>query len=150
MDAVLRAASIYIFLLLVFRITGKRSLTEMTPFDLILLLIISETTQQAMLGDDNSITNAIIVICTLVGFELASSAVTFRFPRLSPIIEDAPLVLFADGEFEEEHMKKERITKADILRAARTNQGIYRFDQIKYAILEKTGEVSILPQDDYL
>ncbi|HWV24132.1 MAG TPA: YetF domain-containing protein [Thermomicrobiales bacterium] len=150
MDAVLRAASIYIFLLVIFRITGKRSLTEMTPFDLILLLIISETTQQAMLGDDFSTTNAVLVICTLIGFEVASSIITFRFPRLSPILEDAPLILYANGKFQKEHMKKERITEADILRAARTNQGIYRLDQIKYAILEKTGEVSILPFDDYL
>ncbi len=80
MDAVLRAGAIYLVLLLIFRITGKRSLAQITTFDFVLLLVIGEATQQALLGNDFSITNAVIVIVTLLGLDLGLSLVQSRFP----------------------------------------------------------------------
>ena len=82
MDAVLRSATIYVFLLVIFRLSGKRSLAQITTFDFVLLLIIGEATQQALLGNDFSITYALIVITTLVGIDIGLSLLKQRFQRL--------------------------------------------------------------------
>lgn len=146
MDAVLRAGAIYLALLLIFRITGKRSLAQITTFDFVLLLVIGEATQQALLGNDFSIVNAVIVIVTLLGLDLGLSLVQSRFPRLGPWLDDVPLVLVEHGQVLQKRMDKSRISEADILHAARATQGLERMDQIKYAVLERTGEISIIPK----
>ncbi len=146
MDAVLRAGAIYLVLLLIFRITGKRSLAQITTFDFVLLLVIGEATQQALLGNDFSIINAVIVIVTLLGLDLGLSLVQSRFPRLGPWLDDVPLVLVEHGQVLQKRMDKSRISEADILHAARSTQGLERLDQIKYAVLERTGEISIIPK----
>ncbi len=146
MDAVLRAGAIYLVLLLIFRITGKRSLAQITTFDFVLLLVIGEATQQALLGNDFSITNAVIVIVTLLGLDLGLSLVQSRFPWLGPWLDDVPLVLVEHGQVLQKRMDKSRISEADILHAARSTQGLERLDQIRYAVLERTGEISIIPK----
>lgn len=146
MDAVLRAGAIYLVLMLIFRITGKRSLAQITTFDFVLLLVIGEATQQALLGNDFSVTNAAIVIVTLLGLDLGLSLVQARFPGIGPWLDDVPLVLVEDGKVLKRRMDKSRIAESDILHAARTTQGLERMDQIKYAVLERTGEVSIIPK----
>lgn len=146
MDAVLRAAAMYLVLMLIFRITGKRSLAQITTFDFVLLLVIGEATQQALLGNDYSITNAVILIVTLLGLDLALSQIQARFPRLGLWLDDAPLVLVENGTMLLRRMDKSRISEADILHAARMMQGLERMDQVKYAVLERTGEISIIPK----
>lgn len=148
MDAVLRAASIYFFLLLVFRLAGKRTLVEATPFDLVLLLIVSEATQQAMIGDDFSLTNAFIVIATLVALDILLSEVKQRFPRAERVLDGVPLVIVEAGEPLRERMQKARIDDEDVLAAARKSAGLERMDQIKYAVLERDGGISIVPKKD--
>src|SRR5680860_668549 len=93
MDAVLRAAAIYLLLLVIFRIAGKRSLAQITTFDFVLLLIIGEATQQALLGNDFSMTKAMIVIVTLLMLDIGFSLAQGRFPKLTPWLEDMPLLL---------------------------------------------------------
>lgn len=144
MDSILRAVAIYAILMIIFRISGKRSLAQITTFDFVLLLVIGEATQQALLGDDFSLTNATLVIITLLGLDIALSMLQERFSFLTPWIEDVPLVLVDEGEMLKSHMEKTRISEADILHAARSTQGLERMDQIKYAVLERTGEVSII------
>jgi len=144
MDAVLRAGAIYLVLLLIFRITGKRSLAQITTFDFVLLLVVGEATQQALLGNDFSIINAVIV--TLLVLDLGLSLLQARFPRLGPWLDDVPLVLVEHGQVLQKRMDKSRISEADILHAARSTQGLERLDQIKYAVLERTGEISIIPK----
>lgn len=144
MDSILLAVAIYAILMIIFRISGKRSLAQITTFDFVLLLVIGEATQQALLGDDFSLTNATLVIITLLGLDIALSMLQERFSFLTPWIEDVPLVLVNEGEMLESRMKKTRISEADILHAARSTQGLERMDQIKYAVLERTGEVSII------
>jgi uncharacterized membrane protein YcaP (DUF421 family) len=146
MDAVLRAVAIYGILLIIFRIAGKRSLAQITTFDFVLLLVIGEATQQALLGDDFSVTNAVIVIVTLLGLEIGLSLLQQRWPKLGPWLDDVPLILVENGQPIERRMRKVRISEADIMQAARSLQGLERMDQIKYAVLERTGEVSIIPQ----
>jgi uncharacterized membrane protein YcaP (DUF421 family) len=147
MDSVIRALGIYIILMLVFRISGKRSLAQITTFDFVLLLIISEATQQAMLGNDFSMTNAMLVIVTLVGLDVGLSIVQHRFPGFGKWVDSMPLVLINDGELQRDRMDKLRISEDEILEAARDKQGLERLDQVKYAVLERTGSISIIPQE---
>jgi uncharacterized membrane protein YcaP (DUF421 family) len=146
MDSVLRAVAIYAILLIIFRIAGKRSLAQITTFDFVLLLVIGEATQQALLGDDFSITNAVLVIVTLLGLDIGLSLIQRHWPRLGPMLDDVPLVLVENGQPIERRLKKARISETDILHAARSLQGLERMDQVKYAVLERTGEISIIPQ----
>lgn len=148
MDAVIRAASVYFFLLLVFRLAGKRTLVEATPFDLILLLIVSEATQQAMLGDDFSLMTAFIVIATLVSLDIVLSVIKQRFPRAERLLDGTPLVIVDAGKPLRERMKNARIDDGDILAAARKGAGLERMEQIKYAVLERDGGISIVPKKD--
>lgn len=145
MDAVLRAGSIYFILLLIFRVSGKRTLAQITTFDFILLLIVGEATQQGLLGDDFSVTNAILVVLTLVGIDVVLSEVKERFPRFSRATESLPVIVVQDGELIEERMRLARIDESDILSAGRERHGVERLEQIKYAVLEQSGNISIVP-----
>lgn len=146
MDSVLRALAIYGFLLVIFRVAGRRTLSQMTSFDLILLLIVSEATQQALLGDDFSFTNAFLVIATLVGVDIALSILKRRSPHLDRWIDDVPLVIVEHGRPLEDRMRRARVDDADVLEAARASQGLERMEQIKYAVLERSGGISIIPE----
>lgn len=146
MDAVLRALAIYIVLLLLFRISGRRTLSELTTFDFILLLVIGEATQQAMVGDDFSLTNAAIVIGTLLVLDIGLSLLKVRVPFIGKITEGVPMVIVENGQPLQERMKKARIDESDILQSARQSQGLERMDQIKYAVLEVSGSISIIPK----
>ncbi len=147
MDSVLRAASIYGFLLLLFRVTGKRSLAQITVFDFVLLLIIGEATQQALLGNDFSVINAFVVICTLMSLELGLSLLKEWVPRLDRVLDSTPLVIVEDGELLNERISHERIDLYDILAAARERHGLERLEQIKFAVLERSGAISIIPRE---
>src|SRR5829696_8757324 len=119
MESVLRAFAVYGFLLLLFRITGKRSLAQITSFDFVLLLIIGEATQQAVLGEDFSVINAYIVIATLMVMELGLSRLKSWWPNLDRVIESSPLVVVADGKLLEDRVAHERVDLEDVLTAAR-------------------------------
>lgn len=107
MEAVLRTTAIYGFILLIFRITGKHSLGQLTSFDFVLLLIIGDSAQQALLGDDFSLTNAFIVITTIFFLDIISSLLQQRIPGLRKIFEDVPVLLMEKGRFLQTHMEKE-------------------------------------------
>ena len=147
MDPVVRAAVTYFVVWLIFRISGKRSLSQVSTFDFVLLLIISETTQAALVDDDNSVTNSVLLIATFFGIELVLSFVKQWMPRADQILDSSPLLLVADGRLLQEPLAKERVSKEDILEAARHWRGLERLDQIKYAVLELNGEISIIPRD---
>ena len=145
MESVLRAAVIYMFLLIVFRIMGKRSLAQITTFDFVLMLIVGESTQQALLGDDFSVVNACIVIGTLMFLELGFSFLKRQWPRLDRIMESLPLVIVENGRALDERIQNERVDVNDVLAAARERHGLERLEQIKYAVLERSGGISIVP-----
>lgn len=147
MDAILRAATIYVGIFIILRATGKRSLAEITTFDFVLLLIISEATQQGMLGEDFSLTTAFLAVITLVGIDLGLSLITYRSPVLDKIVNGVPVVLVVDGEPLRDRMLKVRVNDDDIMEQARLNQGLERMEQIKYAVLEKGGGISIVPRE---
>ncbi|MBI1178976.1 MAG: DUF421 domain-containing protein [Alphaproteobacteria bacterium] len=146
MDTVLRGASIYFILLVIFRVSGRRTTAQMTPFDFVLLLIVAETTQQALLGDDFSVTNAAVLIVTLVTIDIVLSHVKQRLPRLGLLIDGTPTVLVSNGEPDARALSRARLTLEDVLTAAREQQGLERLDQIRFAILEAGSGISIIPR----
>ena len=146
MDLVIRGIAVYSFLLLIFRISGKRSLRNATTFDFVLLLIIAETTQQALVGKDASVTGALLLIVVLVGTDILLSLVKRWLPRVDRLLEGQPLVILRDGVPLKGRMHIERVDGDDILSAARETRGIDRLDDIERAILEKNGAISIVPR----
>ncbi|WP_312601947.1 DUF421 domain-containing protein [Pseudomonas luteola] len=147
MDAVLRAAAVYLVVFIIFKIAGRRTLAEITTFDFVLLLIIGEATQQALLGDDFSVTNAALIIVTLVVIDIGLSLVKERSPKLARFIDGMPMIIVENGQLLKARLNKVRLAEEDILEAARTKHGLERMDQIKYAILEKNGAISIIPKE---
>ncbi len=146
MGSVLRAIAIYVVLMIIFRISGRRTISQLTNFDFILLLIISEATQNAMIGNDYSMTNGFLVIVTLVGLDILLSLWKQRSPSLEKLLDGVPMVIVEDGQPLRERMKKARVDDDDVLTAARELQGLERMDQIKYAVLERSGGISIIPR----
>lgn len=147
METVLRGFAIYVVLLVIVRLSGRRTLAQMTPFDLVLLLIIAETTQQAILGDDFSITNALVLIVTLFGIDIALSYLKKGHTGLSLVIDGTPTILVSHGQLDHHAVKRARVSVEDVLKAARIQQGLERLEQIKFAVLEASGEISIVPED---
>ncbi|HWP35668.1 MAG TPA: YetF domain-containing protein [Thermodesulfobacteriota bacterium] len=146
MDAVGRALVVYLVLLATIRVAGQRTLSEMTAFDLVLLLVVSEAVQQALVGDDGSVTAAVVLVATLVGADVALSVLKQRFPRAAKWIDGVPLVLVEDGRPLRDRMARERVDEDDILEAARLQHGLERLDQVKYAVLERGGKIAIVPR----
>ncbi|WP_374164155.1 DUF421 domain-containing protein [Arcticibacter sp. MXS-1] len=148
MDSIiLRSAVIYIFIFIILRLGGKRTVGEMTTFDLVLLLIISEATQQALLDDDRSITGGMMAITTLVFIDIVVSLFTNRYKSLDNILNGVPLIIVKDGKPLMERIEKSRLQLDDILEAGRKFQGVESLDQIRYAVLEKDGTISIIPKE---
>jgi len=147
MDAVLRAAAIYIALLIIFRVAGRRALSDITTLDFLLLLIIGQATGQALLGDDHSITNTLLVIVSLITMDLIFSLLKGRSSWLARHLEGEPMIVVEQGRPLTRRMAKARISESDILEAARISQGLERMDQIKFAILERNGQISVIPKD---
>lgn len=146
MDLVIRGITVYLFLLVIFRISGKRSLRNATTFDFVLLLIVAETTQQALVGDDASVTGAALLIVVLVGTDILLSLVKRWSPRMDRMLEGQPLVILRNGVPLRGRMHAERVDEEDILSAARATQGLERLEQIKRAVLERNGAISIVPR----
>jgi uncharacterized membrane protein YcaP (DUF421 family) len=147
MESVIRVVVIYVFLLLVFRIAGRRILSQMTTFDFVLLLVISEQTQQAMVANDPSLTNAFLMILTLVGLDITLSVIKQRSPKIEKWLDGTSTIIVEKGRPLKDRMAKARIDESDVLTAARHLQGLERMEQIKYAVLERSGGITIIPQE---
>jgi uncharacterized membrane protein YcaP (DUF421 family) len=147
MESVVRALAIYAVLLVLFRITGKRSLGQITTFDFILLLIISEAIQNGMVGSSYSLTNALVLVTTLVSVDVGLSLLKRRSPRLDRYLEGTPLVIVEGGRPLADRLDRSRVDEGDVLSAAR-REGLERMEQIKYAVLERNGQISIIARED--
>ncbi len=148
MDTIIRGIVLYLFLMIIFRINGKRALVEATVFDFVLLLIIAETTEQGLLGEDKSLTASLLLIITLIGMDIGISLLKQRFNFFEKVIDGGPIILVDKGKLLYDRMKKERVDEADIMESARAMKGLKRMDQVQYAILEKDGKITIIAQDD--
>ena len=147
MEMIFRAVAIYLILLVVFKVVGRRALLQMTSFDLILLLIISEATQQALLGNDFSVTGAMLTIITLVAIDMLFGILKKYFSAAESMLDGSPVILVLHGELQIDKLKKVDVSCDDILVSARQNQGITELKKIKYAILESNGHISIIPEE---
>ena len=145
MDMVLRATVAYVFLLLVIRATGKRELGQLSPFDFVILLVISEALQPALTDNDRSITGSVILASTLAFWHLSVAILTYRSQKAQDIINGVPAILVRDGRIDRRTMDAEQVPESDILSEAR-QVGIERIDQIRLATLESTGKISIIPK----
>jgi uncharacterized membrane protein YcaP (DUF421 family) len=145
MDTIIRTAGIYFFLLVVFRLAGRRTFSQMTTFDLVVILIISETTQNALCRDDQSMTGAFLAILTLLLLDVGLALIKLRFGSIDKWLDGLPTIVVSEGKPLEQQMRKSRVDLHDILGAAREAHGLQALDQIRYAILEPNGKLSIVP-----
>ena len=142
---ILRVVTIYGFLLVVFRVAGKRTVAEMTSFDLIVLLVIGDATQQGLIGDDFSVATAVVAVSCLILIDIALGQVKSRWPSVDRVVDGVPLILISKGEVLRTRMDREGVDLDDVLEAAREQHGITNLDEIEYAVLERHGGISIIP-----
>lgn len=146
MHSVIRGLITYLFIFIIFRLSGKRTLKESTPFDLVLLLVFSEATQEALIDDDKSITNSFIVIITLILIDITFSYLKIWSTKADEVIEGTPMILVENGKKVEKMMKMARVDEDDILESGRSSHAIQNMDDIRYAILENNGSITVIPK----
>jgi uncharacterized membrane protein YcaP (DUF421 family) len=147
MDIVLRAAIIFTVVFVLMRVIGRRELSQMEPFDLIVLVVIGDLIQQGVTQQDVSITGAILAAGTFALLAVLLSWLGFRFPQLRPALEGRPVVLVEDGRPIEPNMRRERITVEELAAQARLSQ-IDSISGIRWAVLETSGAISFIPRRD--
>ena len=125
---------------------GRRELSELQPFDLILLVLIGDLIQQGVTQNDLSVTGLVLVVSTIGLLQVASSYLSYRFRRLRPLLQGEPIVIVENGRPIERSMRRERLTIDDVAEQARLNE-IESIDQIKWAVLETTGRISFIKRD---
>jgi uncharacterized membrane protein YcaP (DUF421 family) len=143
MDIVLRAIVLFCFLFLLMRIIGRRELSSLQPFDLILIIVLGDAVQQGLTQDDYSLTGALLAIGTIAVLQVFVSWIGFRFPRTRPVLEGTPIVVVDDGEVIERNLSRERLSVDEIREAARV-QGIAHLSEVRWAVLETSGQISFI------
>jgi uncharacterized membrane protein YcaP (DUF421 family) len=146
MDIVLRATFAFAFVLLVTRIVGRRELSSLQPFDLILLVMIGDLAQQGVTQNDFSVTGIVLAVGTIAVLTVVVSYSSFRFPRLRPAFEGEPVIVLEKGEPITRNLDRNRIT-IDELRAAARLQGHGTLEELEWAVLETGGQISFVPRD---
>jgi len=144
-EKILRSAVIYLFILLAFRFTGKRQVGQLTPFDLVVLLIISNVVQNAVIGNDNSLGGGMIGAVTILALNWIVVEISYRFKPARRLLEGQPALLIHNGKILQETLKNERITLED-LQAALRRSGVAEVGQVRYAVLEENGQISVIPK----
>ena len=147
MDLVIRAAVVFLFIYLVTRVAGKRELSSMEPFDLILLVVMGDLVQQSITQSDYSVTGALIVISTITLLTVFVSWVNWRFRSLRSVLEGQPVVLVENGKTIDRNMKRERITVEDIESEGRLQQ-VTDIADMRWALLETSGRISVIPASE--
>ena len=147
MDIVIRAAVAFLFILLVTRAIGRRELSWLEPFDLILLVVLGDLIQQSVTQSDNSITGGLTVIATMGVLTVGMAWLSYRFRRVRPVLEGEPIVLIENGRPIERNMKRERLTLHELEAEARLQQ-VASLEEIRWAVLETNGRISIIPKGD--
>jgi uncharacterized membrane protein YcaP (DUF421 family) len=143
MDLVLRAIFLYFFVFAITRVIGRRELSELAPFDLILLIVVGDAIQQGLTQDDYSLTGAVLVVGTFAILQLITSYASFKIVRLRPLLEGEPIVIIQNGRILERNLNRERLTEDEVAEEARQQQ-ISSLDQVEWAVLESSGKISFL------
>jgi uncharacterized membrane protein YcaP (DUF421 family) len=143
MDIVLRTILVFGFLLVLTRVIGRRELSSLEPFDLILLIVLGDAVQQGLTQDDYSLTGALLVVSTFAVLQVFISWLGYRFPLARPVLEGEPIIIIQDGELIESNMKRERLTRGEVAEAARMEQ-IAHISEIRWGVLETNGKISFI------
>lgn len=143
LEKVLRSAVVYLFLLVAFRLAGKRQLGQMTPFDLVVLLIISNVVQNALIGNDNSLGGGLLGATVILLLNAGVAWLTFRHKRVERVVEHTPTILVKHGQILRENLRRERLSLPE-LRAALRREGVVSLRNVRYAILEEDGHLSVI------
>jgi uncharacterized membrane protein YcaP (DUF421 family) len=146
MDIVVRAALAFLFVLFLTRIVGRRELSSLQPFDLILLVMIGDLVQQGVTQNDFSVTGIVLAGGTIALLTVAVSYASFRLPFLRPIVDGEPVIVVEDGKPIARNLERNRITLGEVLAEAR-KQGISSLDQVQWAVLETSGEISFIQRE---
>ena len=145
MDIVVRAFLAFVFIFLLTRLIGRRELSTLQPFDLLLLVVVGDMLQQGVTQNDLSFTGLVLVVGMFGLLTLALSYAGWRFPRVRPLLEPEPLILVEDGKVIEKNLRKERITAEEVAGEARIQQ-ISSLDDVQWALLESGGRISFIPK----
>ena len=145
MDLVVRAAVAFLFVYFLTRVIGRRELSSMQPFDLIMLVMIGDLVQQGVTQNDFSVTGALLVGGTIGLLTVAVSYLSFRFPRLRPVLDGEPQIVLQDGKPIERNLRRNRITLEELTAAARQSQ-LESLDDARWAVLETNGQISFIPK----
>ncbi len=143
MDLVLRTIVVFVFLLVLVRVIGRRELSTLEPFDLILLIVVGDALQQGLTQDDYSLTGALLVVGTFAVLQVGVSWLSYRFPRTRPLLQGEPIIVVQDGQVIDRNLKRERLTAEEIAEAARREQ-IGSLSDVQWAVLETSGRISFI------
>jgi len=146
-EKILRTVVVYVFILLAFRFTGKRQVGQLTPFDLVVLLIISNVVQNAVIGNDNSLGGGLLGAVAILVLNYLVVEASYRFKPARRLLEGKPVLLVHNGKIIHENLKHERITLEDLQGALRRS-GVAEANQVKFAVLEENGQISVVPRQD--
>jgi uncharacterized membrane protein YcaP (DUF421 family) len=146
MDLVLRTIVVFAFILIVTRIIGRRELSGLEPFDLILLVVLGDLVQQGITQSDYSVTGALLVIGTLAVLTILVSTLSYRVRPLRPVLEGEPMVLVENGRPIERNMRRERLSIEEVAAEARLQQ-IESLQDVRWAVLETNGRISFIQRD---
>ena len=142
----IRTAVVYLAVFLGLRVMGKRELGQMTVFDLVVILLIANAVQNAMVGPDTSLTGGVLAAFTLLVLNYAVSLLRLSSPFWGRLVEGTPTVLVQDGEFVSPHLRKEGLERSELEMAMREH-GVESVRDVRLAVLETDGSISIVPQD---
>ena len=148
MESVIKSVVVYLVLWLVIRSSGRRTLGQLTVFDFILFLMVGGLAQRALTAQDYSLTHAFLIIATFVIMDIAVSFLERDAPSIGRILKGVPTIVVENGHVLSARLRRARLTEEEILEAARRNYGLERMDEIKFAIFEASGEISIIPQQE--
>jgi uncharacterized membrane protein YcaP (DUF421 family) len=145
MDLVLRAVVVFFFIYLITRVIGRRELSSLEPFDLILLVVIGDLVQQGVTQSDDSVTGSLTVIGTFAALTVAVGFISFKVRRLRLVLDGEPIVMVLDGKVIERNLRRERIGQEELEAAARLQQ-VASLEDVRLAVLETGGQISIIPK----
>jgi uncharacterized membrane protein YcaP (DUF421 family) len=145
MDIVVRGAVLFLFLFLLTRVLGRRELSSLQPFDLILLIILGDAVQQGLTQDDYSVTGAVIAVGTIAGLQVLTSYVSFRLPWARRVLDGHPIIIVQDGKVLEKNLHRERLTVEEVAEEARGQQ-ISSLEDVEWAVFEPSGKISFIPK----
>jgi uncharacterized membrane protein YcaP (DUF421 family) len=145
MDVALRAVFLYVFVLLLLRVMGRRELSSLSPVDLVMLIVLGDAIQQGLTQDDYSVTGAVIAVSTIAALQVGTSYLSFRSRRARRVLEGEPIVILQGGKLLDGNMKRERLTEDEVAEEMRAQQ-IASFEDVEWGILESNGTISFIPK----